>query len=71
MLEQPSEALWVVIRAVLALTGLASLALLAALLTLTPRPGGWSYRLAVLGAVFFSLQTAILDTLVWPIYFSV
>ncbi len=71
MLEQPSEALWFVIRAVLALTGFASLALLAALLTLTPRPGGWSYRLAVLGAVFFSLQTAILDTLVWPIYFPV
>lgn len=71
MLEQPSEALWFVIRAVLALTGLGSLALLAALLTLTPRPGGWSYRLAVLGAVFFSLQTVILDTLVWPIYFPV
>jgi hypothetical protein len=71
MLEQPSTTLWLLIRAVLALTGVASLLLLVALLTLHPHPSGWSYRLAVLGAVFFCLQTGLLDALVWPIYFPV
>jgi hypothetical protein len=39
------------------------------LLTLQPRQSGWSYRLAVLGAVFFCLQTGLLDTVLWPMYF--
>jgi hypothetical protein len=69
MLEQPSAALWFLIRAVLVLTGVSSLFLLAALLSLQPRQSGRSYRLAVLGAVFFSLQTGLLDTVLWPMYF--
>jgi probable phosphoglycerate mutase len=71
MLEQPSTTLWLLIRAVLALTGVASLILLVALLTLQPRQSGWSYHLAVLGAVFFCLQTCLLDALVWPMVFPV
>ena len=69
MLEQPSAAMWFLVRAVLALTGVSSLFLLAALLTLQPRQSGWSYRLAVLGTVFFCLQTGLLDALLWPMYF--
>ena len=69
MLEQPSGTMWFLIRAVLALTGVSSLLLLAALLTLQPRQSSWSYRLAVFGAVFFCLQTGLLDALLWPMYF--
>lgn len=69
MLEEPSTVLWLLIRVVLAITGLSSLALLAALITLKPRQSGWAYWLAVAGSVFFCLQTAVLDALVWPAFF--
>ena len=66
-----SPALWSVIRLVLALVGIGSLALLAALLALTPRPRGMTYALAVTGAVAFCVQTALLDACVWPAFFPV
>jgi hypothetical protein len=71
MLEEPSTALWLLIRVVLAITGLSSLALFAALITLKPRQSGWAYGLAVAGSVFFCFQTAVLDALVWPAFFPV
>jgi hypothetical protein len=61
--------LWIVIRLVLALVGIGSLALLAGLLALTPRPRGMGYALAVAGAVAFCVQTALLDACVWPAFF--
>jgi len=63
---QPSMPLWWVIRLVLAVVGLASLGLLAALLALQPREPAWAYWLAVAGTIAFSFQTAVLDMLVWP-----
>jgi hypothetical protein len=69
MLEQPGAALWVAIRAVLALVGLGSVGLLAALLTVHPRSPHVAHRLAVAGAVALVLQTAVLDALVWPAFF--
>jgi hypothetical protein len=69
MLESPNAGLWLAIRLVLALVGLSTLGLLAALLTLQPRPPRWVYGLALLGCVFFCLQTAVLDALVWVAYF--
>lgn len=66
-----SPALWIVIRLVLALVGIGSLALLAALLTLTPRRHGATYAMAVAGAVAFCVQTALLDACVWPAFFPV
>ena len=61
--------LWWTIRVVLALVGLGSLGLLAALLTLTPRRPALAYGLAVVGAVLFCIQTVLLDALVWPAFF--
>jgi hypothetical protein len=62
-------ALWIAIRIVLALVGIGSLGLLAALLTLSPVASrGWR-ALAVAGAVAFCVQTALLDATVWPAYF--
>lgn len=63
-LRFPSPAAWWAMRAVLAVVGLASLALLVALSRRRDAlPGG---RLASLGAAAFTFQTLVLDALVWP-----
>ena len=69
MLAHPNEGLWFAVRAVLTLVGLSSLALIAALLTVEPREGRLARSLAILGAVAFAFQTALLDALVWPTFF--
>lgn len=67
--EQSSVVLLWVVRIVLVVVGLASLSLLFALLKVEPRRPLWAYWLAVLGAVFFCIQTAILDASVWGTFF--
>lgn len=69
MLKKPSQGLWWAIRLTLAVVGLASLALLWALLSLDTKEPAYLYWLAVAGAVFFCIQTAVLDALVWPAFF--
>lgn len=69
MLDSPSPALWVAIRAVLATVGLASLGIVAALFRV-PADGSRRWRAcAIAGAILFALQTALLDALVWCAYF--
>jgi hypothetical protein len=70
MLGDPHEGLWMLIRLVLALVGVGSLAMIAALVALAPRRPGSSYWFAVAGSVAFSVQTALLDAVIWPAYFS-
>jgi len=70
MIAQPSDGLWLAIRAVLTLVGLASLGLVAALLVVEPREGKLFRRLALLGAMAFAFQTALLDAMVWPTFFA-
>ncbi len=60
--------LWVV-RAALFLVGAASLGLFFALLKVKPRSAGIAYRLAVVGSIFFLIQTAVLDAVVWGTFF--
>ena len=68
-IEQSSQAwLWVV-RAALILVGAASLGILTALLKTRPQRAGIAYRLAVVGSVFFCIQTAVLDAAVWGVFF--
>lgn len=69
MLDGPSAALWLSIRLTLAIVGIGSVGLIAALLSVEPRDRGVARWLAVAGAVAFSFQTAVLDALVWPYYF--
>jgi hypothetical protein len=69
MLEAPSAALWAAIRVTLALVGLGSLGLVAALASAGPARAPGARALAVAGALAFSLQTAVLDALVWPAFF--
>jgi hypothetical protein len=69
MLEAPSGALWAAIRLTLAVVGLASLGLLAAIASARPADAPIARRVALAGALAFSMQTAVLDALVWPAYF--
>jgi hypothetical protein len=69
MLGAPSDALWLAIRAVLALVGLGSLGLVAALLALEPRAPRRHWLLALVGSLAFAFQTAVLDALVWTAFF--
>lgn len=69
VLAQPSAFAWALVRVDLALVAFGSLGLLAALLALTSEvPRGRT--LAVIGLLPFCLQTAVLDALVWPAFFS-
>ena len=69
MVQQPSGTLWLLIRLVLALVGLASVGLLLALVALQPRHPPRAYWLAVAGSVAFCFQTAVLDFFVWTSLF--
>ena len=71
MIQDPSAGLWFAIRLTLAVVGVGSLLLTAALLRLQPSTREVAYRLAVVGSVAFAFQTAVLDALVWPAYFPV
>lgn len=68
-LDAPSAGLFLVIRVVLALVGLGSLALVVALLRMQPRGPRVSWALAVVGSLLFTFQTGVLDALVWTHYF--
>jgi hypothetical protein len=68
-IEQSSPG-WVwLVRLDLAAVAFASLGLLIALLKVSPRPFTWHHRIAVVGALFFCLQTVLLDAIVWVSYF--
>jgi len=70
MVGQPQIGIWVGIRTVLLIVGLAALCLVIALLALSPRPGGTAYWLAVAGSIIFCIHTLILDGMVWPAFFK-
>jgi hypothetical protein len=67
--DDPSDALWLTIRVGLFAVGAGSVGLTVALFTMKPRAEGISGILALLGLLFFCLQTAFLDAFVWPQFF--
>mgnify|MGYP001176844190 CR=1 FL=1 len=69
MINRPKTGLWIGIRLVLAIVGISSLALLLVLLNLNINESGLIYWFAIGGAVAFSIQTVLFDTLLWPIFF--
>lgn len=69
MIAHPNPTLWVMIRVVLALVGIGSVGMIIALVTLRPRPLPALYVAAIVGAIFFAIQTALLDAIVWPAYY--
>jgi hypothetical protein len=69
MLANPRPGLWLLIRVTLWAAGLASVALVAGLISLRPRQPARPYWLAVAGSIAFTVQTALLDALIWTAYF--
>lgn len=69
MVASPSEPVWWVIRLALLVVGLASVALVAALLRVSPRSPTWLYLVSVVGVVWFTVHTLVLDALLWPVFF--
>jgi hypothetical protein len=68
--SNPSTGIWIGIRFVLAVVGLASIGLLVALLTLQGKVPGTAYWLAVAGSAYFAFHTSFLDAIVWAALFK-
>jgi len=69
MVADPSTALWWTIRVVLFCVGIGALGLLTWLVRVAlaqPSALAWA---AVAGCVAFCFQTAVLDALIWPVFF--
>ncbi|MDX1497279.1 MAG: hypothetical protein R3352_06980 [Salinisphaeraceae bacterium] len=68
VLQHPSEWLWWLIRIDLFAVGLGGLLLYPAI---WQTPASSAFKAAVMfGLLFFCLQTAVLDALIWPYYFE-
>ena len=61
----PGTGLWISIRIVLAVVGLASITLIWSIINLQTKIPGLAYWLAVVGSGYFAFHTAILDAVVW------
>ena len=62
--------IWVILMMVLGFwAGAASLGLFFALQKVRPPQPAWAYRLAMVGSMFFCIQTVILDAIVWGAFF--
>jgi hypothetical protein len=68
--KNPAIKLWVGIRLALAIVGIASILLAVVLVSLHTKEAGLAYWLAVAGSVYFAFHTAVLDMLLWPIFFK-
>ncbi|MBN2158361.1 MAG: hypothetical protein JW807_03125 [Spirochaetes bacterium] len=69
LIGQPALLTWVAVRLVLAITGIASLLLLASVVMVQPAAPVWAHRIAVVGCAAFCVQTVLLDAIVWTAYF--
>jgi hypothetical protein len=67
--SHPGSGIWIAVRTVLVIVGLASIALCWALLSLQTKNHGIAYWLAVVGSGYFAFHTAILDAIVWAALF--
>lgn len=67
--DQSSQPLIWLVRITLGVVGAASLGLFFALWKVRQPQTAWAYRLAVVGCIFFCIQTVILDALVWSAFF--
>jgi hypothetical protein len=69
MIANPDDSIWIIIRLILAIVGVSSVALILVLMSLRPKYPGIAYWFAVGGANAFSIQTFIFDTFLWPLFF--
>jgi hypothetical protein len=69
-LSNYSAGMWFLVRLILILVAAGSIGLVMALLGIQPRPSGWAFWLAVVGAAYFAFHTTVLDAILWPIFFK-
>jgi hypothetical protein len=65
--QRPELVAWIVLD--LWVVALGTLLVIGALASIAPRPRGRA--VALVGALFFALQTIVLDAIVWPLFFRV
>lgn len=65
----PSTGLWIAVRTVLIVVGLASIALCWAILSIQTKIPGISYWLAVVGSGYFAFHTMVIDGIIWAALF--
>lgn len=70
MVSNPGELMWIAIRSVLFAVGAAALCVVVMLIIINPPQKDLHYWSSVIGAGIFFLHTAILDAIVWPVYFG-
>ena len=70
MLDAPSGGLWLAIRLCLWSVAIASLGLWFMVWVMRPREPKGRRMAAVLGMAAFSVQTVLLDAILWPIFFD-
>ena len=70
MVSNPTPGIWVFIRVILILVGLAAVAVVITLLSLRPISQGALFWVTLAGSVVFLIHTAVLDAIVWPLLFS-
>jgi hypothetical protein len=69
-LVNPGTLLWLLIRIVLAVVGIASCVLVWVLMSLVVKESDLFYWLAAIGSFYFAFHTAVLDMILWPIFFK-
>jgi hypothetical protein len=67
--ERPSAVMWVIVRVVLFLVGLASIELAWALFALDLETRGVAYWFATVGSCYFAFHTFVLDAVLWAAMF--
>jgi len=70
MITNPTAILWVAIRVVLAVVGLASGGIVITLLTVNPRPTDVWYCVVLVGMIWFTVHTGVLDAILWPYFWG-
>ena len=67
--QSPKTGLWIAVRLVLLVVGLASIALVWALFALEPAGSSVARWFAVVGSIYFAFHTFVLDALLWTALF--
>lgn len=70
MVSNPSTILWIVIRIVLTVVGLAAIAIFILLLKMFPKHSGLFYYSSLIGLIIFIIHTGILDAVIWPYFWK-
>ena len=69
MIGNPSVLLWIGIRTILFTVGFSSIGLFLAFFFSNFEKSSWLFYAGIAGLIPFSIQTMVLDAIIWPYYF--